>query len=112
MEIERCRPPALKEWLSAIEPGLSANTTTASSVGSSRAPSPLPEREGIAKVEGGSGREKTNGNMWATINANGNGHAAYTTRRVGSGVNGVGSLPAPSSIRPGCLNGWRCAVDG
>ena len=47
--------------LSAIEPGLTANTTTASSVGSSWVPSPLPELEGTAKVE--SGREKTNGNM-------------------------------------------------
>jgi len=38
--------------LSAIEPGLTlmANTTTASSVGSSRVPSPLPELEGTAKV--------------------------------------------------------------
>ena len=75
--------------LSAIEPRLTANTTTASSVGSSRVPSPLPELEGTAKVEGGSsGREKTNGNMRATINTKGHGR----------GVNGVGSLPPPSSI--------------
>ena len=88
--------------LSAIEPGstLTANTTTASSIGSSRVPSPLPELEGTAKVEGGSsGREKTNGNMRATtIHTNGHGHAAQTNGRVGGGVNGVGSLPPPSSI--------------
>ena len=82
--------------LSAIEPGLTANTTTASSVGSSRIPSPLPELEGAAKVEGG--REKTNGNMRATMNVNGHGHAAQTNGRVGGGVNEVGSLPPPSSI--------------
>ena len=39
--------------LLAMEPGLTANTTTASSVGSSRVPTPLPELEGTAKVEGG-----------------------------------------------------------
>jgi len=88
--------------LSAIEPGstLTANTTTASSVGSSRVPSPLPELEGTAKIEGGggSGREKTNGNMRATIHMNGHRHAAQTNGRVGGGVNGVGLLPPPSSI--------------
>ena len=85
--------------LSAIETGLTANTTTASSVGSSRVPSPLPELEGTAKVEGGcGGREKTNGNMRATMNTNGHGHAAQTNGRVGGGLNGVGSLPPPSSI--------------
>ena len=79
-----------------IEPGLTANTTTASSVGSSRVPSPLPELEGTAKVEGGSsGREKTNGNMRATIHMNGHGHAAQTNGRVGGGM---GSLPPASSI--------------
>ena len=92
--------------LSAIEPGLIANTTTASSVGSSRVPSPLPELEGIAKVEGGgSGREKTNGNMRAAIDTNG--HGAQTNGRVGGGVNGW----VPSSI-PGLGDGWRCVVDG
>jgi len=87
--------------LSAIEPGstLTANTTTASSVGSSRVPLPLSELEGTVKVEGGSsGREKTNGNMRATIHMNGHGHGAQTNGRVGGGVNGVGSLPPPSSI--------------
>ena len=85
--------------LSAIEPGLTANTTTASSVVSSRVPSPLPELEGTAKVEGGgSGREKANGNMRATVNMNGHGHAAHSNGRVGGGLNGVGSLPPPSSI--------------
>jgi len=87
--------------LSAIEPGstLTANTPTASSVGSSRVPSPLSELEGTAKVEdGSSGREKTNGSMRATIHLNGHGHATQTNGRVGGGVNGVGSLPPPSSI--------------
>jgi len=88
--------------LSAIEPGstLTANTTTANSVGSSRVPSPLSELEGIAKVEGrSSGKEKTNGNMRATtIHTNGHGHAAQTNGRVGGGANGLGSLPPPSSI--------------
>jgi hypothetical protein len=85
--------------LSAIEPGLTANTTTASSVESSRAPAPPPEPEGTAKVEGSSGaREGTNGNMRATINTNGHGYAAQTHGRVGRGMNGVGSLPPPSSI--------------
>jgi len=88
--------------LSAIEPGstLTANTTTASSVGSSRVPSPHSELEGTAKVEGGSsGREKTNGNMrTTTIHTNGHGHSVQTNGRVGGGVNGVGSLPPPSSI--------------
>ena len=85
--------------LSTIVPGLTANTTTASSVGSSRVPSPLPELEGTAKVEGGgSGREKMNGNMRAAINMNGHGHAAQTNGRVVGGLNGVGSLPPPSSI--------------
>ena len=54
-----------------------------------------------AKVEGGggSGREKMNGNMRATtIHTNGHGHVAQTNGRVGGGVNGVGSLPPPSSI--------------
>ena len=41
--------------LSTIEPGLAVNTTTASSVGSSRVPSPLPELEGTVNVEGGRG---------------------------------------------------------
>ena len=82
--------------LSTVEPGLTANTTTASSVESSRVYSPLPELEGTAKVEGG--REKTNGNMRATVNMNGHGHAAQTNGRVGGGLNGVGSLPPPSSI--------------
>jgi len=87
--------------LLAIEPGLTltTNTTTASSVGSSRVLSPLSELEGSAKVEGGSsGREKTNGNMQATIHMNGHGHGAQTNGRVGGGVNGVGSLPPPLSI--------------
>jgi len=92
-----CRPKSKDvvplHWssgLSAVEPGLTANTTTASSVGSSRVPSPLSELEGTAKVEGGSsGREKTNGNMRATtIHMNGHGHAAQTNGRVGGGVNG------------------------
>ena len=39
--------------LSAIEPWLTANTTAESSAGSSWVPSPLPELEHIAKVEGG-----------------------------------------------------------
>ena len=82
--------------LTTIEPGLMANATTVSSVGSSRVPSPLPELEGNAKVEGGgSGREKTNGNMRVTMNTNGHGHAAQTNGRVGGGV---GLLPPPSSI--------------
>jgi len=88
--------------LSAIEPGstLTANTTTVSSVESSRVPSPLSELDGTAKVEGvSSGREKTNGNMRATtIHMNGHGHVAQTNGRVGGGVNGLGSLPPPSSI--------------
>ncbi|EDR06988.1 uncharacterized protein LACBIDRAFT_328400 [Laccaria bicolor S238N-H82] len=86
--------------LSAIEPGLTANTATASSVGSSRVPSPLPELEGTAKIEGGtSGREKTNGNtMRATLNTNGHGYAAQSDGRFGGGVYGMGSLPPPSSI--------------
>jgi len=89
--------------LSAIEPGstLTENITTASSVGSSRVPSPPPELEGTAKVEGGGGsrREGTNGNKRATtIHTNGHGHGAQTNGRVGGGVNGVGSLPPPSSI--------------
>ena len=85
--------------LSAIEPGLTANTTTASSVGSSRVPSPLHELEGTAKVEGGgSGREKTNGNMRATVNTNGHGYAAQNDGSVVGGVNGVCSFPSPSSI--------------
>ncbi|KIK04758.1 hypothetical protein K443DRAFT_675536, partial [Laccaria amethystina LaAM-08-1] len=93
--------------LSAIEPGLTANTTTASSVESSRAPPPPPEPEGTAKVEGSSGaREGTNGNMRATINTNGHGYAAQTNGGVGRGMNGVGSLPPPSSIPgPGVLTG-------
>ncbi|EDR12561.1 uncharacterized protein LACBIDRAFT_323102 [Laccaria bicolor S238N-H82] len=82
--------------LSAIEPGLMASTTTASSVGSSRVLSLLPEFEGLTNVEGGgSGRGKTNRNMQATINTNGHGHVAQTNGRVGGGV---GSLPPPSSI--------------
>ncbi|EDR06996.1 uncharacterized protein LACBIDRAFT_328432 [Laccaria bicolor S238N-H82] len=85
--------------LSAIEPGLTANTTTASSVGSSRVPSPLPELEGTAKLEGGSsGREKTNGNMQVTLNTNGHGYAAQSNGRFGGGVNGMGLLPLPLSI--------------
>ena len=88
--------------MSTVEPGFTANATTPSSVGSSRVPSPLPELEGNAKVEGGGGggggREKTNGNMRATMNMNGHGHAAQTNGRVGGGVNAVGSLPPPSSI--------------
>ena len=85
--------------LTTIETGLMANATAASSVGSSRIPSPLPELEGTTKVEGGgSGREKTNGNMQATVHMNGHGHAAQTNGRVGGGVNGMGSLPPPSSI--------------
>ena len=48
------------------------------------------------KVEAGSGsREKTNGNMQATMNTNGHGHAAQTNGRVRAGV---GSLPPPSFI--------------
>ena len=93
------------DWSSgllAIEPGstLTTNTTTASSIGSSRVPSPLSELEGTAKVEGGSScREKTNGNKQATtIHTNGHGHGAQTNGRVGGGVNGLGSLPPPSSI--------------
>ena len=73
--------------LTTIEPGLTANTTTASSVGSSRVPTPLPELEGAAKVEGGgSGREKTHGNMRATITTNGHEHTAHTNGRVAGGV--------------------------
>ena len=79
--------------LTTIEPGLTANTTIASSVGSSRVSSPLPELEG-----GGSSREKTNENMQATMNTNGHRHSAQSNGRVGGGVNGVGSLPPPSSI--------------
>jgi len=76
---------------------LTANTTTASSI---EVPSPLSGLEGTVKVEGGSsGREKTNGNMRATtIHTNGHGHVAQTNGRVGGGVNGVDSLPPPSSI--------------
>ena len=37
-----------------------------------------------------------NGNMRATLHANGHGHVAQTNGRVGGGVNGVGSLPPPS----------------
>ena len=89
--------------LLAIKPGstLTANTTTASSVGSSRVPSPLPELEGTAKVEGGGGssREGMNGNKRATtIHTNGHGHGAQTNGKVGGGVNVVGLLPPPLSI--------------
>ena len=73
--------------MSAIEPWLTANTTAVSSVGSSRVPSPLPELEGAAKVEGGgSGREKTHGNMRATITTNGHEHTAHTNGRVAGDV--------------------------
>ena len=77
-----------------------AKTTTASSVGSSGVLLPLTEHEGAMKVDGGTCvREKMNGNMWATINTNGYGHAVQTDGRVGGGVNGVGrSLPLHLSL--------------
>ncbi|EDR12089.1 uncharacterized protein LACBIDRAFT_323107 [Laccaria bicolor S238N-H82] len=98
--------------LSAIEPGLKASATTASSVGSSRVPSLLPELEGTAKLEGGSsGREKTNGNMQASINMNGHRYVAQSDGRVGGGVNGMGSLPPPLSI-PGSTLHSHCLSNG
>ena len=72
--------------MSAIEPRLTADTTTASSVGSLGVLSPPPELEGTARVEGGSrGKEKMNGNMGVSTNQ----------WEVGGGLNTYQDLPAP-----------------